>query len=105
MAYHSPRTGIFTQSVNLVIYTARSPTGRFKNAKKRPDFVITPNEYMNNLIHYLKETRAELAHVSWPTQRQVISYTIAVFVVSALVAIILGLFDYIFSKALSFIIG
>ena len=60
---------------------------------------------MDNLITYLKETRAELSHVSWPTQKQTIIYTVMVVVVSALVAAFLGFFDFVFSKGLSLLIG
>ena len=50
-----------------------------------------------SLGSYLKETRAEMKHVSWPTRRQVIAYTSVVIVVSLVTAFFLGLFDFIFS--------
>jgi len=50
---------------------------------------------MGNLIQYFKDTRAELKHVSWPTQRQVIIYTILVVIISLLVSAFLGFFDFI----------
>jgi preprotein translocase SecE subunit len=46
---------------------------------------------------YVKETRAELVHVKWPTQKQAIGFTLLVIGLSILVAIILGAFDYLFS--------
>ncbi len=48
------------------------------------------------LQDYLKETRAEMKHVSWPTRRQVLSYTLVVVVVSLVTSLYLGLFDFIF---------
>jgi preprotein translocase subunit SecE len=48
------------------------------------------------LINYIKETKAEMKHVSWPTKRQAITYTILVVIVSALTAAYLGAFDWIF---------
>ena len=54
-----------------------------------------------NLATYLKETRAELKHMSWPTRSQIVVYTIAVIVISVLTALYLGLFDYIFTIALN----
>ncbi|HMO78714.1 MAG TPA: preprotein translocase subunit SecE [Candidatus Paceibacterota bacterium] len=49
------------------------------------------------LINYIKETKGELKHVSWPTKRQSIIYTALVVVISFLVALYVGLFDFIFT--------
>ena len=48
------------------------------------------------LQDYLKETRAEMKHVSWPTRRQVFSYTLVVVAVSLATSLYLGLFDFLF---------
>jgi preprotein translocase subunit SecE len=53
------------------------------------------------LQEYLKETRAEMKHVSWPTRRQILSYTIVVIVASLMTAAYLGVFDFIFGFILS----
>ena len=50
------------------------------------------------LITYFKETKNEMKHVTWPTTRQALVFTVAVVVVSVLVALLLGLFDYLFSE-------
>ena len=55
---------------------------------------------MNTFINYLKETRAELEHVTWPTRREAIGFTVVVIVVSIATAIFLGFFDYLFSLIL-----
>ncbi|TSC67241.1 MAG: hypothetical protein CEO19_303 [Parcubacteria group bacterium Gr01-1014_73] len=52
------------------------------------------------LVEYLKETRSELKHVSWPTRRQAIAFTAIVIAISVFVAIFLGLFDYLFTFAI-----
>ncbi|RJR12915.1 preprotein translocase subunit SecE [Candidatus Parcubacteria bacterium] len=52
-------------------------------------------------IQYLKDTRGELKHVAWPTQTQTVIYTILVVVLSLLVALYLGFFDYVFTTGLS----
>lgn len=54
---------------------------------------------------YLKDTRAELRHVAWPTREQTIIFTILVALVSVFVALYLGLFDYIFTTGLARILG
>ena len=55
---------------------------------------------MTGLINYLRETRGELKHVSWPTQKQAISYTIVVMLISIGTGLFLGVLDYLFSKVL-----
>jgi len=52
------------------------------------------------LIEYLKETRAELKHVSWPSRTQIISYTVIVILLSILTAAYLGFFDFLLSLGL-----
>ncbi len=57
------------------------------------------------LANYIRETRGELKHVSWPTRPQAIAFTIIVIVLSLGLAFFLGLFDYAFSEAVKFIIN
>jgi len=55
---------------------------------------------MNRLINYIKDTRGEMEHVTWPTKKQAGVLTIVVIVISLLVSLFLGFFDYIFSLIL-----
>jgi preprotein translocase subunit SecE len=57
------------------------------------------------IIDYIKDTRSELKHVNWPTRAQAIGYTIVVIVFSAIIAMLLGAFDFIFSGILQKIIS
>jgi len=59
---------------------------------------------INKIIAYLKEVRAEMKNITWPTRKQTIFYTVAVLVISVLIAYYLGLLDFVFSKGLSQII-
>lgn len=59
----------------------------------------------NPFTQYLKDTRGELNHVAWPTQKQTLVYTILVAAISIGVAIYLGAFDFVFTSALSDILG
>ncbi|MFZ2593682.1 MAG: preprotein translocase subunit SecE [Minisyncoccia bacterium] len=49
---------------------------------------------MNGLIQYFKETRAELDHVTWPTQRQTVIYTTLVIALSLIIGVYLSVLDY-----------
>ncbi len=55
---------------------------------------------MNKLINYIKDTRGELKHVSWPTKKQSVWFTVIVIIVSLLTAAFLGFFDFILSLGL-----
>jgi len=52
--------------------------------------------------NYLRETRTELKHVSWPTRRETFVYTGLVIGISLLVAAFLGFFDVVFDYLLRF---
>lgn len=54
-----------------------------------------------NLLKYLKETRAELTRVVFPSVRQTVSYTIIVIFLSIFVAFLLGGADFIFREGLT----
>jgi len=53
------------------------------------------------LANYIKETRAEMSHVTWPTREQTIRFTLAVIAVSLVTAILLGVADFVFSRLLT----
>ena len=52
---------------------------------------------MNKLIQYVKDTKGELKHVSWPTQKQTVIFTTLVILVSIFIAAFLGVFDFLFT--------
>ena len=52
------------------------------------------------IVDYIKETQVELKHVSWPTRKQAIVYTIVVIVIALVVGALLGVFDFIFTTIL-----
>lgn len=59
---------------------------------------------MQKFIEYLKDTRAEMKHVTWPTKDQTISYTVLVIILSVAVALFLGAFDAAFRQALEIVL-
>lgn len=52
------------------------------------------------LIDYIKDTRGEMKHVTWPTRKQSTWFTVLVIAVSLFTAFFLGFFDFIFSLAI-----
>ncbi len=59
---------------------------------------------MNKITQFLKEARAELMRVNWPTREQTVNYTLAVIGISVVVAIFLGGWDYFFEQLLKIFI-
>lgn len=53
------------------------------------------------ITDYVKETRAEMNHVNWPSRQQTISFTLLVIIVSIATSLLLGVSDFVFSKLLT----
>ena len=53
-----------------------------------------------NIVEYIKETKAEMKHVTWPTRRQSLIHAIVVIVISVGAGIALGLLDVIYQNLL-----
>lgn len=47
----------------------------------------------NRVVHYFKETRAELKKVNWPTRNEAKNLTLIVLAVTVFMAILLWVFD------------
>ncbi len=58
----------------------------------------------NVIIRYLKDTRAEIKKVNWPSREEALNLTGIVIAVTAFMAALLGLVDYIFTRIFSLII-
>lgn len=50
---------------------------------------------MEGIINFLKDVKIELSKVSWPTREQTIQYTLVVLGLSLLIAVFLGIWDWI----------
>ncbi len=59
----------------------------------------------NAVIKYLKETRAELKKVNWPSRQEATNLTLIVLAVTTFMALLLGLLDYIFAELFELILG
>ena len=59
----------------------------------------------NVVIKYLKETRAELKKVNWPSRREATNLTLIVLAVTTFMALLLGFLDYIFARLFELILG
>ena len=53
------------------------------------------------ITEYIKDTRAEMNHVNWPTKAETIRFTALVIAVSLATAILLGISDFVFGRLLT----
>jgi len=58
----------------------------------------------NRITKFLKEARQEFKRVNWPTKNETVRYTLIVIGISVIVALYLGLLDYIFTEIIRLII-
>lgn len=58
----------------------------------------------NVIIKYLKETRAELRKVNWPSRQEALNLTLIVVAFTIFMAALLGIIDYIFALVFGLII-
>lgn len=58
----------------------------------------------NIIIKYLKETRAELRKVSWPSRQEALNLTLIVVAFTVFMAALLGIIDYIFASLFGLVI-
>jgi preprotein translocase subunit SecE len=59
---------------------------------------------MSRFSEYLKDTKGELKHVTWPSKKTAILFTAIVIVFSVIVSIFLGAFDLLFTEILKLFI-
>ena len=58
----------------------------------------------NRIVRYLRETRAELRKVVWPSRQEATRLSLIVISVTAGMSLVLGLVDYLFSRLIGLII-
>jgi preprotein translocase subunit SecE len=56
------------------------------------------------ITQYLRDVRAELRHVKWPSRATVVTFTTIVIILSIITAIYLGVFDFFFSEIIQSLI-
>ena len=76
----------------MLLYT-HGPKGRF-------NLPLTMN-----ILSFIKSVRAELVYVKWPTKKMVVYSTLAVIVISTVVALYLGGVDILLKKLISILLA
>ena len=47
---------------------------------------------------FVREVRSELKKVVWPTKKELVNYTLAVFIAVILISVIIGIVDTVFAE-------
>ncbi len=58
-----------------------------------------------NPAEYIRQVRTEMRKVSWPSRKETISSTIAVFIMVAIASVFLFLADFFMANIVQFILG
>jgi preprotein translocase subunit SecE len=66
---------------------------------------MTDNPILGPIIRYVRETRAELSKVSWPSRQDATNLTIVVLVTVIVSSLVLGSFDALFSQVFVTLLG
>lgn len=59
---------------------------------------------MNSPINFLKEVRTEMNNVSWPSKKETTRLTGVVIGVSLIVAIFIGILDFLFTNLMTLVL-
>ncbi|MDH5185463.1 MAG: preprotein translocase subunit SecE [candidate division WOR-3 bacterium] len=61
-------------------------------------------KFFNRIRKYIMEVISELKRVSWVKRKELIGTTVVVIILSLILAIYIGIFDFIFSRILHLVI-
>lgn len=64
---------------------------------------VTGQNLLARIGRYFREVRSELRKVTWPTRPELVTYTVVVLVVVAVVSLFLGIVDIAVSELLTLI--
>ena len=60
---------------------------------------------IQNVTQFLKDAKVELKKVTWPTPKQTLASTAVVIIIVFIVAIYLGIVDFVLAKLVKFVLG
>jgi len=60
---------------------------------------------MSSLVTYLKNVRAELSHVVWPTKRQSLTHVALIVLISIVTAVFIAILDHFLTRGVGLFIS
>ena len=64
-----------------------------------------PVKKQNRIVRYLREVKAEVQKIVWPSRRATLNLTGIVLAVTVVMSLALGLIDWLFSRLFALILG
>jgi preprotein translocase subunit SecE len=55
-------------------------------------------EYLNQVVQFFREVKAELQKVTFPTRQETVGHTIVVLVLTAIISVYLGMSDWALAR-------
>ena len=93
------------QAKRLMQRQKQAPAERAEQVRQRRTAIAQERKKRTGVREFLKEVRAELRKVQWPSRKELVGYTIVVIVsVIVLTSYVFGL-DLFFSKTLLRVLG
>ncbi len=65
---------------------------------------MNPADWVKDGRQYLVEVQGEYKKITWPPQKEAVVGTVAVIVIVAIMATVLGIADFFLSRAVAFIL-
>ncbi|MFW6053068.1 MAG: preprotein translocase subunit SecE [Desulfosalsimonas sp.] len=81
-----------------------SVSGGARRGSEQTFVVRLLNKYFGNWIQFLREVKVELARVTWPARKETVMTTAVVLVFVFIVAIFLGLVDFVLTNLVRLIL-
>lgn len=72
---------------------------------KKPSGETKPDGFVGKAKQFLREVRAELKKVTWPSRKQTVGSTIVVVVIVMMISLFLGLADAVLSAMIHLVLG
>ncbi len=59
---------------------------------------------LKNVVAFLRDVRSEMAQVSWPPPRELLESTKVVLATGALLSLVIGIFDFLCARLMSWVV-
>lgn len=72
---------------------------------KKPSGDTKPDGFMGKASQFLREVRAEMKKVTWPSRKQTVGSTVVVVVIVMIISLFLGFADVVLSAMIHLVLG
>ncbi len=72
---------------------------------EKPSVKAIKNSKINSIMNFIREAKAELKKVTWPTKQQIWYWTLIVIIFTLCVSLYLGLVDFLLAWLFSALLG